>query len=39
MVVIENFDPSIIYAFLKASEVGNRFMKAVLVSCVNTVYI
>jgi hypothetical protein len=35
----ENFDPSIICAFLKAREVSSWFMGIMLVSCVNTVYI
>jgi hypothetical protein len=37
--ITENFDPSIICVFLKAQEVNSWFMKLVLVSCANIVYI
>jgi hypothetical protein len=37
--IIENFDPSIIYAFVKAWQVSSWFMEIALVFCVNTVYI
>jgi hypothetical protein len=36
--ITENFDPSIICAFLEAWKVSSWFMKTMLVSCVNTVY-